>query len=227
MKSCSSFVNGARKAAWNCTLIVGLMAVAFTTATGGNETCTVVLHVDPVAFDCLNGPLPFDCVSSSPTVVVKPGQVAFIHVFLRNYEVISAFQCRFAVDGASGPQTWGDWMLISASFGCLPGQISQVPVQSASPPFEPGEMATSFNCVTGGVLVPLGWMLLRAGSTGCLGIEEHQFDTAVQDCVSKSTPIASVNRGRVCISAGGYDACNPAPVAVDNTTWGIIKSQFN
>jgi hypothetical protein len=191
------------------------------------ENTTLVLHAQPVEFECQGSVLPFDCTEGSgPTVTVTSGQLWFIYIFVRNYEEAGIVTCRMAVNGGSGVGTWGDWEVLGSSFGCLPGQIaSEVPVQSV-PEREPGNITTAFNCLTGGALQPLGWVLFRVGSSGCLGIEEHEWGTGVVDCHSTFHPVPGHNRGRICIGAVGHDACEPGQVPVESSTWGRIKEQY-
>jgi hypothetical protein len=210
---------------WQCwALCLGLLLPS--PGLCANENTTVILNAQIGGFDCINGPIPFDCESSTPTVTVAPGDVITVQVFLRNYDNIEAFACRFAVDGGSGMQTWGDWTLLATYFGCLPGQVSHVPSQNAPPPAEPGNLVTGFSCLTGGSLRFVGWMLMQVGSSGCLGIEEREFGTGVQDCSQEFTAIPASNRGRICVGPGGYDACEPVTVPIENSTWGQIKQQY-
>jgi hypothetical protein len=88
---------------------------------------------------------------------------------------------------------------------------------------------TAFNCISGGDLEVLGYLLVTAGSHGCLGIEEHDMvGTGVLDCGLgiDVMPIAPQNRGRICVGAGGYNACDPRAVPVEGATWGRIKRQY-
>jgi len=96
-------------------------------ALSANERTTVILHAQTDPWGCT---LPFDCLETAPVVSVAPGSQVFVSVYLRNYDAVGGFACRFAVDGGAGPNTWRDWTLLGASFGCLPGQTAQVPVRS-------------------------------------------------------------------------------------------------
>lgn len=190
---------------------------------GGNDLRTIILHVQATPLGCN---LPFDCVGNGPNVSVIPGSQVFVAVYLRNYDDVSAFACRLSVDGGSGGNTWRDWTLLGASFSCLPGQTAQVRVQGGPPPIEPGDLTTSFLCNSGGALQPLGWMLFRAGSAGCLRIEEQSLGTGLLSCSDEFTGIAVSNRGVVCVGDGGHNACEPGQVPVENRTWGQIKAQY-
>jgi hypothetical protein len=219
--SCSARVW--RRGSATC-LFACALALVGAPAKGANERTTVILHAQSDPMDCIN--LPFDCSDTAPVVEVAPGSQMFVSVSLRNYDTVSGFACRFAVDGGSGPDTWRDWTLLGASFACIPGQLAHVPVQSAPPPIEPGELTTVFSCVAGGAIQPLGWMLFQVGSSGCLSIEERQLGTGVLDCDEHFTLVPAVNRGVICVGSGGHDACESGQVAVEGTTWGAIKAQY-
>ena len=193
----------------------------------GNEKTTIILHAQEALFECTSGPQPFDCSSTSqPTVIVPPGELAFVYVFLRGAEDVIGLTCRFAVDGGSGPDTWGDWNLLGAVFGCLPGQLEpELPATNADGR-EPGNLRTVFNCVTSPALQPLGYLVFQVGTQGCLSIEEHELGTGVLDCNIEMDPVPAGNRGRICVGPGGYDACDPAATAVGGTTWARIKHQY-
>jgi hypothetical protein len=191
------------------------------------ENSTIVLHAQEDQFECQDGALPFDCSEgSTPTISVTSGQLWFIYIFVRHYEEAGTLTCRMAVDGGSGAGTWGDWDVVGSWFGCVAGQVtSEVPMQSV-PDREPGNITTAFNCLTGGALRPLGWVLFRVGSSGCLGIEEHEWGTGVIDCHGAFHAVPEHNRGRICVGPDGYDACEPGPVPVESGTWGQIKAQY-
>jgi len=193
----------------------------------GNEHTTIVLHAQEAVFDCRSGPLPFSCSSTSrPTVMVSPGELSFIYVFLRGTENVIGLTCRFAVDSGSGPDTWGDWSLLGGVFSCLPGQLEpELPATNASGR-EPGNLRTTFNCVTSPALQSLGYLIFQIGTRGCLSIEEHKLGTGVIDCNLAMDRVPQGNRGRICVGPGGYDACDPAATAIEGTTWARIKHQY-
>ena len=189
-----------------------------------NEQTTIILHVQQTLFEC-TGPLPFNCSSSRPTVTVSPGALAFVYVFLRGAEDVIGLTCRFAVDGGSGPDTWGDWSLLGGVFSCQPGQLE--PELPATNPEgrEPGNLRTIFNCVTSPALQPLGYLVFQVGTQGCLSIEEHVLGTGVLDCNIELDTVPEANRGRICVGPGGYEACE-AVMPVEATTWAGIKHQY-
>jgi hypothetical protein len=214
-------MSGAKRVFVGAFAILGLSAVD-----AWAENPTIVLHAQGGQFECQGNALPFTCTEGSiPTTSVTSGQLWFIYIFIRNYEDAGMVTCRMAVNGGSGPGTWEDWELIGHSFGCVPGQVtSEVPVQN-SQEREPGNITTAFNCLTGGALQPLGWVLLRVGS-GCLGVEEHQYGTGIIDCQQMLRSVPAHDRGRICVGAGGHNACESGPVPVENETWGQIKAQY-
>jgi hypothetical protein len=197
-------------------------------AVAANENTTIVLHAQPIGdvVNCSQWIGNVDCspVLPPPTVNVGAGEYLLVHIFLRNYEDVGALYCRFAVDGGEGAQTWGDWTFLASNLSCLPGQTGN------GPGVLNGSMNTGFYCITGGELRLLGYLFVITGSSGCLGIEEHDVGTSgtvVLDCgVGAPIPIAPQNRGRICVGTGGYNACDPRAVPVENTTWGNIKRQL-
>jgi hypothetical protein len=194
----------------------------------GNENTTIVLHAQSLAFDCQYSPLPFTCsLDSRPTVTVPPNSLAFIYVFLRNSDNVYGLHCRLAVDGGTGSDTWGDWGLLGAVFGCLPGQLQPELPATHADGREPGNLRTTFDCLIGPELRPLGYLIFQVGAQGCLAIEEHVLGTGVLDCNLEFTAIPARNRGRICVGPGGYDACDPALVPIEATTWARIKHQYS
>src|SRR4030095_3001829 len=104
-------------------------------ADAATEQTTVMLHAQATLSGC--GPQ-FDCVGTSPIVTVAPGSEVFVFVYLRNYDNVDGFVCRFGVAGGKGPNTWGDWTIRGAVFSCIPGQLGHVPWQGGPPGVEPG-----------------------------------------------------------------------------------------
>ena len=47
--------------------------------------------------------------------------------------------------------------------------------------------------------------------------------THVVSCGYEADQIPEVNRGRICVEQGGYDACEPATVPLEPRSWGLIK----
>jgi hypothetical protein len=209
---------------WLITFFAAVLLAEPTVA--ANENTTIVLHAQPIGdiVNCEQWIGNVDCSPGlPPTVNVGSGEHLLVYLFLRNYEGVTAFFCRWAVDGGTGPKTWGDWTFWAAGLGCLPGQHGDGPW-----PYN-GNMQTAFNCISGGALRVLGYLILTSGSRGCLGIEEHDTTgTGVFDCSDgiEVTPIVPQNRGRICVGAGGYNACDPRVVSVESATWGRIKRQY-
>jgi len=211
--------------AWLFCIAVGLLARPTAAA---NENTTIVLHAQPVGniVNCQQWVGQVDCSAELPPAVnVEPGRHILVYMFLRNYDDVAALYCRVAVDGGSGAATWGDWTFFGAGLGCLLGQTGDGPWSYN------GNIRTGFDCISGGALQVLGYLILTAGTHGCLGIEEHDMGTvgtAVLDCgVGPPTPVAPQNRGRICVGTGGYNACDPRAGPVENSTWGNIKRQYN
>jgi hypothetical protein len=215
-----------RWAIFATTLVVaGTQAVA-----AANQETTVVLHAHRIGGEPLNCEAwigEFDCSpESGPQVNIAPGDNVAIFVFLRNYDDVSGLLCRFSVDRAGGSEPWGDWICFGSIFGCQPNQIGLW-----SPGPSSGELTTSFDCIQRGLLAPLGFMIFTAGTHGCLSMEESErypAESGVNGCGYPPirSEVAPQNRGRICIASGGYDACNPRPVPIEEETWGRIKMQY-
>jgi hypothetical protein len=186
-----------------------------------NENATIVLHAQPwdLGLFCQAWVGQFDCNGMPPAVNVQPGENIGVFVLLRNYDAVSSVRYRFEVDGGKNG-IWGDWTMVFSDFGCLPGQTT-----AGNPGPTSGVLDTSFLCIEGGALRVIGLMAMRVGTHGCLGISDVEF-SGLQDCAFGITQVAPSNRGRICVSAGGYNACDPMPVAVEPGTWGEIKAQY-
>jgi hypothetical protein len=192
----------------------------------GNELTTIVLHahrIDIGPLNCEAWEGEFDCTfGHPPRVVISAGEAVAVFVFLRNQNEAAGLIYRFAVDGGSGSLPWGDWTNLYSSFGCQPTQFGLLTPNPTS-----GELVTSFNCLTGGALEPLGFIAFIAGTHGCLTIEESErYASGVADCTGRYTAVAPQNRGMMCIGSGGYGACDPQPVTVEARTWGQVKAHF-
>jgi hypothetical protein len=198
-----------------------------------NESTTVVMHAhQPQGFQrqsfldgCDAWMSEFNCIDTRPAVSVEPLEYYIIYVLLRNYEAVSVVSFRFSVDGGVAPDPWGDWVNGGSSFACQGNQHGLF-----SPTPNDGHLLTTFDCITGGALAPLGFMVFIAGAGGCLTIGDSEVSpTGVQRC---STPpfvyfnVPPENRARICVGPGGYDACDPVPVPVRVSTWGGIKAQY-
>jgi hypothetical protein len=190
---------------------------------GANPNFTLPLHAKVSQFEPCSGYLPVDCLSVRPTVQVETGQQVAIFLFVANYTQLAVIQTAFEVD-PSWSFTFGLW-------DCQPGLQEFPPM----PPFGPtsGTMIYAFNCLTGGTLAALGRMFFVAG-TGCIGQVESTYppdgiyalDCQQQvDQIFPDEPGQQARLGKVCVGAGGHDACDHVtPVAA--ATWGLIKATY-
>ena len=189
---------------------------------GSNPNFTLPLHAKLSQFEPCSGYLPVDCLGVRPTVQVETGQQVAIFLFVANYTQLAVIQTAFEVD-PSWSFTFGLW-------NCQPGLQEFPPM----PPFGPtsGTMIYAFNCLTGGTLAALGRMFFVAG-TGCIGQVESSYPDGIYalDCqqqmdqIFPDEPGQQTRLGKVCVGAGGHDACEAAtPVAA--ATWGWIKASY-
>ncbi len=96
-----------------------------------------------------------------------------------------------------------------------------------------GTVSTAFDCFVGPNLVVIGRLVFTTGDAGCLSQVRSCYPLGVytEDCdqvvwqIDPDDPIHQFRLGRICIGAGGNDACRP-PLAVQETTWGRIKASF-
>ncbi|MGD8397063.1 MAG: hypothetical protein PVF43_16460, partial [Candidatus Eiseniibacteriota bacterium] len=106
------------------------------------------------------------------------------------------------------------------------------PFYPIAPGPAPGQamLMTVFNAVSGGMLEPLGMMIVSHPGPGCLTIIESTDPCgdgcALVDFANQCCYVPVEHRARVCHGAGGYDACDPAATPVESTTWGAIKGQY-
>jgi hypothetical protein len=205
-----------------------MIAITSSALSFGNENTTIVLHGQDWSqgHSCHAWVGTVDCEGLRPTVSIESGQQALVTVFLRNYEDVAGVYYRFAVDGGSGSTTWGDWTILFASAGDC-GLTNQTTSWIPNP--ADGNLATNFNCITGGTFQPVVYLVFAAVGTGCLGVEESDLGpSGVLSCppLEVLTSVAAENRGRVCVGPGGYDACDPVVTPVRPTTWGNIRNQY-
>jgi len=165
--------------------------------------------------------LPVDCLGVHPTVEVQSGQSVAIFLLVANAPALTGIQTAFDIDPT--------WTFVDDAWDCR-GVYYFVPV----PPYGPasGTVMASFDCITGGALLPIGRMFFVAGA-GCIGQVSSTFPlgTHVLDCqgeadiIVPSEPGQAARLGKVCVGTGGNDACAVAtPVAA--ATWGRVKQTY-
>ena len=199
-----------------CLPLVLLMIA--TAALALNEDATIVLHARDGFAPCDDPQQQGICVDRPPTLDISGMQQPWIFVMVRNFDQVRVVQCAF---------DWPvEWMYIGGTWDCQQHPIFLAP--TAPGPFT-GTLVVAFDCVSSGAMITIGRMLF--GSTpggGCLSIIESGYPdgTHVLDCSLVVTRVPQENRGRVCVGAGGYDACVPASTPVESVTWGAIKGQY-
>ena len=196
-----------------------LSFVAAPTHAGANPSFTLPLHAKASQFEPCDGYLPVDCLESRPTVNVAEGPVC-VYLMIMNYCCLIGVQTAFSVDP--------EWTFLFGLWDCQPGSFPDVPPH---PPFGPtsGTITTGFNCVTTGVLLPIGRMFFDATS-GCVGQVESSFPfgTHVLDCqqaMDRIMPEEGERLGKICVGSGGHDACDRV-TPVSPATWGAIKAAY-
>jgi hypothetical protein len=193
--------------------LVSMVSPPATTA-GPNANTTLVLHALPTSF----GPCQIEdpCDPGPPSVSAPPNTMVAIYVIARNYDDIKLIQLALA---------WGDWDLLYGLFDCLPGQWPGCigPTNPGGP--TRGTISTIFDCIVGGESAIVARLHYLTGSSGCVDVIESSFPFGnhALSCGNEVDHIDAANWGRVCIGAGGVDACEPASIPVDATTWGAIK----
>ena len=191
-------------------LLVGISFVA-----ESNTNSTIVLHAVEAGFGTCE--LDDPCDEAGATVnIIHPGVPHVIYVLIRNYDSISGFACAFDWDPG--------WIFGYGIWDCQGGFACDAPVPSGPGPIL-GALGCGFACNESGYLV-VGRMIMLPQS-GCMRVIESAGNgAAVYGCDDAVFPVNEGNRGAVCVGAGGYDACDPAQVPVEGTTWGRIKRQY-
>jgi hypothetical protein len=205
------------------------LCVSTTAFAGLNPNITLPLHAKVSGFEPCNGYLPVNCLPPEqggvPPVVTIPAGPAAVWLLAYNHQNLAGVQTAFE---------WPGWAITFGPWDCQGGQLNAVTPGGSGGPTA-GSITTAFNCVTDGLLAPIGRMFFQpAGNPTCIQQVESSFPFGnhVIDC-SLATDIILLNGqgfqqrlGKVCVGAGGIDACR-AVVAVEPTTWGQIKTQYN
>ncbi len=186
---------------------------------GANPEATLPMHAV-----VLDNPPPEPCNIADPCdpgppqVNIAPNSNVTTYVMLRNYDNVIVMQTAF---------DWDGWTFVDGVWSCLPGQqVSDAPFGNGGP--LEGSLATMFDCLTGGTTMVVGSMNLIAAGQGCLTQVESAlpFGTYVTSCSFEQDAVLSDDRGTICVSSGGHDACGPLSTTVEPTTWGAVKAQF-
>lgn len=203
---------------------MALMALCITTTAfgGANPQVTLPLHAKASSFEPCNGYLPVDCAGNRPTVNIPAAQPIAVFLLFNNYNNVAGVQTAFE---------WPGWSLTFGLWDCQVGQLSAVtPVNPGGP--TAGSITTAFNCVNGPALAVVGRIhLVPAGAAGCVSQVQSTFPGGINvlDCTQGTDLIPdsqAARLGKICVGQGGVDACAPLN-AVESSTWGSIKAQYN
>jgi hypothetical protein len=200
------------------------LCIGSTAFAGLNPEITLPLHGKASSFEPCTGYLPTDCEGVRPVVNVQAAPVA-VFLLAYNHTNLAGVQTAFE---------WPGWSLTFGLWDCQPGQLNAVTPANPGGPTA-GSITTAFNCINGGALSPIGRIfLVPAGNPGCISQVESSFPFGVHviDCSLNTDIILHQGQGlqqrlgKVCVGSGGVDACD-AVVAVEPTTWGQVKNQYN
>lgn len=207
---------------------MALMALCLSTNAfaGANPLVTLPLHAKASTFEQCGGYAPVDCSGNigdptRPTVNIQPVPSA-VFLFVNNYANVAGVQTAF---------DWPGWSLTFGLWDCQGGQLSAV--TPANPGgTNTGSITTAFNCVNSGALLIVGRMhFVPAGTPGCISQVQSVFPNGIHvlDCTQGTDLIPDSQQarlGKICVAQGGVDACRPVS-AVESSTWGGIKAQYN
>jgi len=187
---------------------------------GVNNQVTLPLHYKASGFEACTGLAPVDCLTNRPAISATSGAAAAIFLTVMNYQSIQGVQTAFQFDAT--------WTLTFGLWDCQTGQLNAVtPAMPGGP--TAGSITTAFNCVTTGALLPIGRMFFTGPTAGCISQVQstYPFGIHVLDCQGGVNQITEDARlGKVCVGAGGVDACDPVS-PVESATWGGIKAQYH
>ena len=206
------------------------LLLAFSTAqalAGANPLFSLPLHA--VVDGQPTCQISVNCNSVHPTVNVPPSSQITVYLLLYFHCEVAGVQTAFA---------WNpEWTLISSSWNCRGNQLSVVTPHGTGP--TDGSIVTAFDCVTGATVRVVGYMNFQTGSSGCLVQVQSAFPHGIHvvDCAQGIDQIPDSEQGRlgrICVQAGGVDACVTGPpppncdtVPVEPTTWGQSKGTYN
>jgi hypothetical protein len=187
---------------------------------GLNPEITLPLHFKAGSFANCTDIAPVDCESNRPDLNAVTGAgIAFLLAY--NHTSLAGVQTAF---------DFGGWTLMFGLWDCQVGQLTAV--TPANPGgATAGSITTAFTPVTTGELVVIGRMFFQVPATGCLSQVQstYPFGIHVIDALLQNDEITDTKSGRVgklCVGAGGIDACAPV-TAVEATTWGNVKAQYH
>ena len=204
------------------TLALVAILVAVNPSWAVNEDATLVLHAVPQfpsfcsspGDPCADGTLNLD----TSTAAEYPS----VFLLARNHDSLRAVQTAFE---------WTGFTMFTQGWSCQTNQLDgYVNANSNGGPID-GALVTTFDNVFGPETTVIGFMqffLVGIIPGSCVRQVECGYanGTHVLSELLITTPVAPANRGSVCAGPGGYDACEPAVIPVESTTWGDIKGQY-
>jgi hypothetical protein len=202
-------------------LAMALMALMVSTGAfaGLNPEITLPLHFKAVSFAQCGDFAPVDCEANRPDLNAITGTgTAFL--LANNYTSLAGVQTAF---------DFGGWTLMFGLWDCQVGQLNAVTPANPGGPTA-GTITTAFTPLTTGELAVIGRMVFLIPATGCLSQVQptYPFGIHVVDANVENDQILDENSGRVgklCVGAGGIDACDPV-TSVEPATWGSVKAQY-
>ncbi len=202
-------------------LAMALMALMVSSSAfaGLNPEITLPLHFKAVSFAACTDITPVDCDANRPDVLAVTGAgCAFL--LANNHTSLRGVQTAF---------DFGGWTLMFGLWDCQGGQLNAVTPANPGGPLS-GTITTAFNPIETGALAVIGRMFFAVAATGCLSQVQPDFPFGIHviDGNLENDQILDANSGRVgklCVGAGGVDACDPI-TAVEPTTWGSVKAQY-
>jgi hypothetical protein len=202
-------------------LAMALMALMVSSGAfaGLNPNITLPLHFKAVSFAACGDFAPVDCASNRPDLNAITG-IGAAFLLANNHESLAGVQTAF---------DFGGWTLMFGLWDCQVGQLNAVTPANPGGPTA-GTITTAFTPVTTGELAVIGRMFFQIPATGCLSQVQSSFPFGIHviDANLENDQIQDANSARVgklCVGAGGVDACDPV-TAVEATTWGGVKAQY-
>jgi hypothetical protein len=173
----------------------------------------------------LHADLGLVCDDPCPNVMVDHSYLGvpyFVNLIVRNYgDEISGVQMAFDWDPA--------WDIFLGWQDC-PEVISVMTPSGPGP--VAGTLVSVWDCIVGGVGVPVGGLFLINVGGGCVSVVETELGgNQIADCSIPGvlTPVDSDCWGRTCFGSGGINVCDcPTPSSVEGTpevTSGVLLSQ--
>jgi len=200
-------------------LIVALTLMTLLGAAGNalaNSHTSLVMHAMETAY----GPCEIDDPCPDPHVEINIGDQIAAYLVVRNYVEVAGVQTAFE---------WGSWIFLWGLWDCQANQVSGVTPDAPGGPTS-GTIATAFDAITGGASAVVGRMHMVALVPGCIEqvVSSYPFGTHVVDNNANATEVCPDCCGSICAGSAGIDACaSCGSVAVESSSWGSIKAQYN